>query len=259
VEFSNLAKLAQTCDILIMKKEIQPNPDRLKKRLDIKLILIGFYDAPDPALFKPLVEPKLSECVFCFYKDWTKGKTLHLTKDRYGCGGAGRQLWGVETRSREEFIKFLADDEGLKASHALMEKWIDARKPYRSDHPHLFIGPLKEEAWTYAKTVTFFVNPDQLSALAIGAQYNSAPEDPPPVIAPFGSGCSQLIPFNDLSIPQASIGTTDIAMRQYLPPDILSFTVTRTMFKQLCDLDERSFLYKPFLKRLRKARGLAEI
>lgn len=242
-----------------MNKEIQPNPDRLRQRLDIKTLILGFYDAPDPALFKPLVEPKLSECVFCFYKDWTKGKTLHLTRERYGCGGAGHSLWGIQTRSRKDFIEFLVDDEGLKASHALMEKWLDARRVYRPEQAHLFIGPLREEAWPYARTITFFVNPDQLSALSIGAQYHSAPEDPPPVIAPFGSGCSQLIPFHDLNIPQASIGSMDIAMRQHIPADILSFTVTRRMFKQLCDLDERSFLYKAFLRRLRKARGLPEI
>ncbi len=242
-----------------MTKETQPNPDRLKKRLDIKLPLIGFYDAPDPALFKPLVAPSQSECVFCFFKNWVNGETLHLTKDRYGCGGAGHWMWGIKVRSKKDFIKFLADDEGLKASHALMEKWIAARKLYKADHSHIFIGPLKEEAWPYVRTVTFFVNPDQLGALAVGAQYHSAPEDPPPVIAPFGSGCSQLAPFKDLNIPQASIGASDIAMRQHLPPDILTFTVTRPMFKRLCDLDERSFLYKPFLKRLRKARGLKEM
>jgi hypothetical protein len=242
-----------------MTKETQPNPDRLKKRLDIKLPLIGFYDAPDPAMFKPLVAPKQSECVFCFFKNWVKGETLHLTKEHYGCGGAGHWMWGIKMRSKKDFIKFLADDEGLKASHALMEKWIATRKLYRADHPHLFIGPLKEKAWPYAKTVTFFGNPDQLSALAVGAQYHSAPEDPPSVIAPFGSGCSQFVPFKDLNIPQASIGATDIAMRQHLPPDILAFTVTRLMFKRLCDLDERSFLYKSFLKRLRLARGLKEM
>jgi len=60
----------------------------------------------------------------------------------------------------------------------------------------------------------------------------------------------------DLKIPQASIDTADIAMRQYIPPDLLSFTVTKSLFKQLCELDERSFLYKPFLENLRKARGL---
>jgi hypothetical protein len=69
----------------------------------------------------------------------------------------------------------------------------------------------------------------------------------------------QLIPFNDLDIPQASIGTTDIAMREYIPPDILGFTVTKSMFRHLCALDERSFLYKPFLRKLRKARGLPDL
>jgi hypothetical protein len=76
------------------------------------------------------------------------------------------------------------------------------------------------------------------------------------MIAPFGSGCMQLLPFEDLNIPQASIGTTDIAMRQYIPPDILGITVTKSMFKQLCELDERSFLYKPFLENLKKVREL---
>jgi hypothetical protein len=44
-------------------------------------------------------------------------------------------------------------------------------------------------------------------------------------------------------------------MRQHIPPDILTFTVTGLMFKQLCELDEKSFLYKPFLQRLKQARG----
>jgi hypothetical protein len=55
-------------------------------------------------------------------------------------------------------------------------------------------------------------------------------------------------------VPQAVIGATDIAMRQYLPPDILAFSVTVPMFEQLCALDERSFLYKPFLKNLQRSR-----
>jgi hypothetical protein len=91
----------------------------------------------------------------------------------------------------------------------------------------------------------------------IGAQYHSAPGDPIPVLASFGSGCMQLMPvFNDLTIPQAMVGATDIAMRQYLSPDILAFSVTKPMFERLCSLDERSFLYKPFWQRLMKARGV---
>jgi hypothetical protein len=241
-----------------MNKEIQPNADRLKKRLDIETPLIGFYDAPDPAQFEPLVVPQGRDCVFSFFKRWLEGKTLHLTRELHGCGGAGHWMWGLEVRTRKEFIKFLVDDEGLKASHRLMEKWIEASRTYQAQHAHIFIGPLRSEAWPTLKTVTFLVNPDQLSALCVGAQYHSAPEDPPPVIAPFGSGCSQFQAFKNLDIAQASIGATDIAMRQHFPADILGFTVTKPMFKQLCELDERSYLYKPFLQRLRKARGLPE-
>jgi hypothetical protein len=240
-------------------KETQPNPTNFCKRIDLNIPLIGFYDAPDPVPFEPLLRPEPGDCVFAFYDTWTQGKTLHITKEHYGCGGAGRWMCGVERRSRKDFISFLVDGEGLKVSHKLMEKWIDASKPYKSTHPHILIGPLKQDQWKYAKSVTFFANPDQVSALVYGSQYNSAPEDPPPMIAPFGSGCMQLLPFEDLSIPQASIGTTDIAMRQYIPPDILGVTVTKTMFKQLCELDERSFLYKPFLSNLRNARDLPDL
>jgi hypothetical protein len=137
-----------------------------------------------------------------------------------------------------------------------MNQWLDDRPPYRQQHPHILIGPLHSEQYAYLKSVTFYVNPDQYSILTLGAQYHSAPDDPSPVLTPFGSGCGQLVSlFDDLRIPQAVTGATDIAMRQHLPPDILAFTVTRPLFEQLCALDERSFLHKPFWRRLMKARA----
>ena len=137
-----------------------------------------------------------------------------------------------------------------------MNQWIEYNKPYQPEHRNILIGPLRADQYQYLKSVTFYVNPDQLSLLIIGAQYHTTPGDPMPVIAPFGSGCMQLMPlFKDMELPQAIIGATDIAMRHYLPPNLLAFTVTKPLFQQLCDLDEDSFLYKPFWKRLRKARG----
>src|SRR5512136_561449 len=137
----------QTCDTWGMITEKQPDPARLLERLQISLPLIGFYDSPDPAAFGPLVEPDPGQCVFCFYRDWLAGRTLHLTKERYGCGGAAGSLFGMQTRPRAEFIKFLADDEGLKASHALMEKWLKVRRTFRAENGHIFVGPLREDAW----------------------------------------------------------------------------------------------------------------
>jgi len=240
---------------------MQPDASNLLEKMGLGIPLTGFYDAPDTHPFEPLVEPKpgTGACVFAFYRQWLRGKILHLTKENFGCGGAGHWLCGVETRSREELVSFLVDDEGLKASHALMNQWLDYREGYRQEHPHLLTGPLRADQYEYLRSVTFFVNPDQLGLLMIGAQYYSSPGDPLPVIAPFGSGCSQLVaPFDDLGAAQAIIGATDIAMRRYLDPELLAFTVTRPMYERLCSLGEESFLYKPFWKTLRKARGIKD-
>jgi hypothetical protein len=241
---------------------MQPDPTTLHKRIDHTIPLIGFYDAPDPASFEPLVTPEPGDqgCVFSFYENWLKGETLHLTRENYGCGGAGHWLCGITTRSDEDFIEFLVDGEGLKASHELMKEWLGYSAPYKQEHPHILIGPLRKDGYEYLKTITFLVNPDQLSVLMLGAQYHTSPGDPTPALAPFGSGCMELLPlFEDLNVPQAIIGATDIAMRQHLPPDMLAFTVTKPLFTQLCNLDERSFLYKPFWRNLRKTRGLPDL
>jgi hypothetical protein len=61
------------------------------------------------------------------------------------------------------------------------------------------------------------VNPDQLSLLIHGAEYNNVSVENPPVITAFGSGCGQMAAL-------------------------------------LGDLDESSFLHKHFWHRLMKAR-----
>lgn len=238
----------------------RPDPSVLLERLHIERPMIGLYDAPDPSVFAPLVEPGGGRtCMWTFYEDWLRGATAHFTAEKFGCGGFGRTYFEVQMRSREDFISFLADEEGLRASRELMREWIDAGTTRPSQYGNILIGPRRPELDEYLLTVTFLVDPDQLSALVIGAHYHSAPGDPEPVLAPFGAGCGELcVPFKDLHAAQAVIGATDIAMRQYLPPEVLAFTVTKPMFQRLCSLDERSFLFKPFLQRLQKSRSRRE-
>jgi len=236
---------------------MHPDPTNLLDKMEMKIPLIGFYDTPDIVPFEPLVEPRPRQraCLFAFYRQWIEGKTLHMTKDNIGCPGARHWLFDQETRSREDFVRFLADEEGLKASHVLMNQWLDHTHPYHPTHTHLLVGPLRDDQHEYLKSVTFFVNPDQLSLLLLGAQYHSAPDDPTPAIAPFGSGCMQLISlFDDLDAPQAIIGATDIAMRRHIEPDMLAFTTTISMYERLCTLDKKSFLGKRFWRSLQEAR-----
>jgi hypothetical protein len=235
---------------------VQPDSSAILETLSIDEPLIGLYDAPDPAPFAPLFEPgKGHECVFAAYAQWRAGKTLHITKDKHGCGAP--QLLGLKSRSRERMVKFLVDEEGLRASHELMELWLDARGGYEPRHEHVLIGPLHADQYDYLRTVTFYVNPDQLAVLVTGASYYSRPDDPP-VLAPFSSGCGQLASvFADLDVAQAAIGATDQAMRQHVKPGLLAFTATRPMFAALCRWgdDPKSSLHNSFLKDVIAARG----
>lgn len=236
-----------------------PSAAKLIEALELETPLIGIYDAPEVSGFEPVVchERGKHVCLLRSYDNWLNGETLHLTRENAGCGGSAYWMFGKETRSREDFVEFLAVTEGLKDTPELMNRWLDSEKPYLPEHKNILVGPLRDEQFKYLKTVTFLVTPDQLSVLTIGGQYFHSPDDvQPPVIAPMGSGCGQMLAMlKDLDYPQGLIGSMDIAMRQYLPPGIICFTVTVPMYRQLCQLDERSFLFKPFLKNLKRSRG----
>ncbi len=235
---------------------MQPDPTAILMTLSITEPLIGLYDAPDPEPFAPLIEPAgAEECVFAAYGRWREGKTLHITRAKHGCGAG--HLLGLESWSREEAIEFLVGEEGLRASDELMDEWLDAAPGYEPRHEHVLIGPLHADQYDYLRSVTFYVNADQLAVLVTGSSYFSRPGDPP-VTAPFSSGCGQLAAaFGDLGAPRAVIGATDQAMREFLPPGVLAFTVTKPMFELLCRWadDPASSLHNNFLAECLKARG----
>jgi hypothetical protein len=237
---------------------VTPDPSEFLRIAGIEVPLIGMYDAPDKSPFEPVVEVKPGKhvCVFAFFKSWLAGKTAAFTKDSFGCGGFATHIFGVQTMPKEAFIDFLYWREGVKASRELMEEWIDSMECYEPKNEFVLVGPLKDEHYDDLKTVTFFVNPDQLSLLVYAVHYHAAPGDPVPLKAAFDSGCGQLLSgFTDLSIPQAMLGATDVAMRQFIPADILALTMTKPMFERICSIGEDSFLHKPFWQDLVKARG----
>jgi len=235
------------------------DPSEFLKAAGIELPLIGLYDAPDRAPFEPTVGPKPGKraCVFAFFKSWLDGKSAVFSREAYGCGGLGRHLFGISTMPDESFIDFLYKQEGLKATRELMVEWIDLIELYEPENEYIVVGPVRDDQYGYLRTVTFLVNPDQLALMVYAVHYHSRPTDPTPMKAEFDSGCGQMLSgFRDLSIPQAILGGTDVAMRQHLPPDILAVTVTKPMFERICSIGEDSFLYKPFWKEVLRARGV---
>lgn len=98
---------------------------------------------------------------------------------------------------------------------------LPAPKDYCVFKPVSLLSPGDEP-----EVVLFLVNPDQLSALVILANYDLPGNDG--VAALFGSGCDSLVLFPRLERTgkrRGIIGLTDISVRKMLPPEILSFAL----------------------------------
>jgi hypothetical protein len=98
------------------------------------------------------------------------------------------------------------------------------------------------------RTVVFLVNPDQLSALIVLANYGRETADN--VTAPMGAGCQQIgiLTYKEAESerPRAIIGLTDLSARKVtnrvVGKDILSFAVPYAMFSEMEANAEGSFL-----------------
>ncbi len=235
--------------------------ERLLKHLHLTTPLIALYDTVPSPDFEPLVHPKDTDCCFAYFNGWLKGETLVVKKGGPGCPGGHRGL-GLENTSPPFMAHFLSDGvgapagEGLRATAEIAQALIDSAKPVGNKSGHVLIGPLRPAKWDLVGSVTFFVTPDQLSAVATLAGYWSKDKDV--VVAPFGSGCSSLLralgEYEDDD--PAVLGGIDVAMRKHLPDDMLTLSVSPARFAKMLTIDEINFLNKPWwndLVRLRKA------
>lgn len=227
----------------------------------------------------------------------TRGITGAFDRQTYGCWGGGVGLGFGNTYADfpggvECFCRFLSSGnreseqgskigEGLKAqgfnrmaddflegeryvaSPAATQKFVDSL-PMR-DIPAKFVvvkpldqvDPERDDI----KNVTFFVDPDALSALVILANYRNPDADN--VIVPWAAGCQVMgiFAFRELERerPRGLIGMTDISARKNVRATLgehaLSFTAPWPLFQEMEQNVEGSFLQRPTWLALQQSKG----
>lgn len=94
------------------------------------------------------------------------------------------------------------------------------------------------------EAVVFVVNPDQLSALVVLANYGRNTSDN--AIIPFASGCQSIgiLVYDQAKQPQpkAVVGAIDISARPFMKPDQLTFAMPFTMYQEMEANVDGSFL-----------------
>lgn len=221
-------------------------------------------------------------CVVSLLNAAAKGRTACLDRKTFGCLGGGVGVGfgnqyenfpgGIEyflSNGNPEFCQSEAGKKIVQNFPALEhgEKYIKtpllARDfveslPFK-DVPaeYVVLKPLeKVTEEDNVKTVVFLVNPDQISALTVLANYGRKGGEN--VFIPFGAGCHTfgIFPYREGEkvVPRAVLGLTDVSARTKVGQDKLSFAVPLKMFLEMEDNVEESFLtggtcWKEILKR----------
>lgn len=242
--------------------------ERLMSKLRMDTPPIAIYDARPTDAFKPFVEAKGRACCFAYYGAWQKGETVVFRKAHqsfgnptHGCPGAHNAL-GLGDGYPPYMAHFLTDGkgapmgEGLKATPDLAQEFLDRSKPPQVSGDTVLLGPLRLDHWESVRSVTFLVDPDRLAALMTLAAYWSS--DPDFVHAPFSSGCGLMLrELESQDRERAVIGCTDIAMRKYIPPEIMALTVSPGHFERMTNFPDDAFLNKSWWNDLMDSRERA--
>jgi uncharacterized protein (DUF169 family) len=212
-------------------------------------------DRPDKAI--QFVKGKWG-CVVSLLTAASREKTAVVDRETCGClGGKVGLCFGDAYRDFEGGIDYFLSTgrgEGYREGEAYIRTPELARTKIAqmpiADIPFTYVifKPLEKviEKEETPILVSFYANPDQISALTVLANYGLPGIDN--VIVRFGAGCHSIcmLPFHESLQPQprAVMGMFDISARPHVPPDILSFTVPFAMFKEMESDVPGSFLEK---------------
>lgn len=222
-----------------------------------------------------------------------KGKTYAFDRETYGCVGGGvglgfgncyKQFVGgeagfcgflssgnaaepgsaemMETAKKfmrgtmlEEFVH----GEGYRRSPAVVQQFINALPIVDIPTRYVIFKPLRNLAiGERPVSITFFVNPDQLSAMTILANYNGG--DGERAIIPHAAGCQNVGIYSYRESrsqrPRAVVGLNDLSARKTLRrlgKDLMTVTLPLALYEEMEASVAGGFLERETWKSLQEA------
>jgi len=236
-------------------------------------------------------------CIMWLVASAAKGKTSVCDRETFGCFGggvglgfgnqyknfpggeecfcrflsSGNEMWekgrqtaeGIKSFMREESYDNFVHGERYFKTPEQVERFISCLPITDISAKFVVFKPLDQvnrENET-PKSVIFFADPDQLSALVVLANYNRG--DNENVIIPYAAGCQTIgiYPYqeDEAKKQRAVVGLTDLSARVYirkqLGDNLMTFTVPLTMFEEMEGNVDGSFLQRTTWQSLLKGRG----
>jgi uncharacterized protein (DUF169 family) len=199
-----------------------------------------------------------------------KGRTACFDRKTYGCVGGGVGLGFGNTyegfpiehllsNGKKDFVdgtrrtKKLEEGEHYLKTPELAQQFVECLPMRNVKETYVIFKPLEQVTDEKVESIVFFVNPDQLSALVVLANFGRAKIDN--VIAPWAAACQSILfayEEEENELPRAIIGYFDLAARKHIDKNLLSFTIPYKMFVEMESNVEGSFLEMEEWKELRE-------
>jgi uncharacterized protein (DUF169 family) len=229
-------------------RELLEATQRLTEMIPLRAVPLAFFyaDGVPEATKLPTGE---RTCVVAMLAHARKGATVAISRDNFGCGGAGYYLGFCPPRP--EIAEFVSTGIPGKMEGEHYKQSPDLVRAYQAHNPvrpapadYAVCKPVAALAATETPEVIVCLGtPDELSALLGLANY--AREDEA-VITPFGSGCNSLFsrPLREAAQPQprAVLGLFDPSARPYVGSHELSFAAPLAVWEEMVSNAGESFL-----------------
>lgn len=207
----------------------------------VKLYTEYFGDAaplPIAVIYSDAPMGELRDIKGCMFKQFHRaynGEAVTFDSGNLACGGG--KLYSGFTRPPEGVFKFVSLYEKYKASPEIARGSIELIMPEISDKAYLNLLRVDRlEKFDDMEGLIFFANPDVMSGLFVWANYDTT--DINSVQSPFGSGCSatisSIVNENRRGGKHCFIGLFDVSARPYFRPDIMSFSIPKSRFVEMC-------------------------
>lgn len=177
---------------------------------------------------------KINGCFFKGLKSVRNGDVISLNEETIGCMG-GKFYTGFT-----DMPKFVPDFVSLKEKYKktpeMVIDFIHELGILRADKKYLNFARIdKKDSFENIEGLLFFATPDVLSGLVTWAYFDNNANDG--VTSMFGSGCSaivtQAVVENRINGRRTFLGFFDPSARPHVEPDILSYVIPMSRFKEM--------------------------
>lgn len=187
---------------------------------------------------------KIGGCLFKCMKDVRAGQTVSLHAETIGCGG-GKFYTGF-TEMPDRIPGFVSLKEKYKQTPEMVAEFIDELQVPRAQQDYLNFARLDQvTSFDNLEGILFLATPDMFSGLTTWAFFDNNAQDA--VTALFGSGCcavvTQAVLENRRGGRRTFLGFFDPSVRPYFEPDILSFMIPLSRFREMYDTMRSSCLF----------------